>query len=128
MAGDDRVRFCARCARRVFNVAAMSRTEAERVLAENEPAPCMRIHRRADGTVLTADCPVGARRRHGRRLVMAAAATGLVAAASATGPSRVGADAQRAARLAHWAEVAADPIAAAVGPYGAAVMGRVRPK
>jgi hypothetical protein len=36
--------------------------EAERLVVEKEGRLCVRFHRRADGTVLTRDCPVGLRR------------------------------------------------------------------
>ncbi len=36
-------------------------------------SPCVRFYRRADGTVLTADCPVGARVCQGRRTIKALA-------------------------------------------------------
>ena len=39
----------------------------------------MRLFRRQDGTVLTSDCPVGARRRHRTRWAMVGAAVAAVA-------------------------------------------------
>jgi hypothetical protein len=56
MEGDDRVRFCAECKKNVFNISAMTRSEAEALLGGEI---CVRLYRRADGTVLTSDCPVG---------------------------------------------------------------------
>ena len=67
MSGDDRARFCARCGKNVFNLSAMARDEAERFLVENTGA-CLRLYRRADGTVLTSDCPIGGRQK--RRLAV----------------------------------------------------------
>jgi hypothetical protein len=61
MAGDDRVRHCTECRLNVYNFAAMTRSEAERVIEEREGRLCARIYRRADGTILTKDCPVGLR-------------------------------------------------------------------
>ena len=43
--------------------------EAERLIAEREGRLCVRFYQRTDGTVLTADCEVGVRRRRVRRLV-----------------------------------------------------------
>jgi hypothetical protein len=40
----------------------------------------VRFFRRSDGTVLTSDCPVGARKRFWRRAATAAVASGLAAA------------------------------------------------
>jgi len=61
MAGDDRVRFCAECKKNVFNLSAMTRRDAEALLQKTNGDLCTRLYRRADGTVLTADCPVGLR-------------------------------------------------------------------
>src|SRR5260370_7964937 len=59
MAGNDRQRFCSQCQRNVYNISAMTRREANRLLAQEEGGICARLYRRADGTVLTEDCPVG---------------------------------------------------------------------
>lgn len=61
MEGDDRVRFCQSCAKNVFNLSAMSKAEAEKLIAEKEGHLCVRYYQRADGTVLTDNCPVGLR-------------------------------------------------------------------
>jgi len=74
MTGDDRVRFCGRCEKNVFNLSAMTSDEAEALLSERGANMCARFYRRPDGTVLTTDCPVGARRRRRRRLVVTAVA------------------------------------------------------
>jgi hypothetical protein len=81
MTGDDRVRFCGECQKNVYNLSAMTREEAEALLAEREETPCVRFYQRADGTVITSDCPVGVRRRR-RRNVLAAAGTSALAAVS----------------------------------------------
>jgi hypothetical protein len=61
MEGDEKKRFCGQCSLHVYNVSAMSRGEAEAVIARTEGRLCMRLYRRADGTVITRDCPVGLR-------------------------------------------------------------------
>lgn len=61
MEGDDRVRFCGECKKNVFNLSAMTRRDAEALLKETNGNLCTRLFRRADGTVLTEDCPVGMR-------------------------------------------------------------------
>jgi hypothetical protein len=61
MTGDDRVRFCDHCNLNVFNISELSRSEAEKLIASTEGRLCARLFRRADGTVLTKDCPVGLR-------------------------------------------------------------------
>jgi len=61
MAGDERVRFCSDCNRNVYNFSAMTGREIESLLASREGRVCARLFRRSDGTILTADCPVGVR-------------------------------------------------------------------
>jgi len=77
MEGDDRVRFCGTCKKNVYNLSALQRSEAEALVAQHEGKMCATFFRRADGTVLTADCPVGRRKtrvRFLRRVTTAAAA------------------------------------------------------
>ncbi len=63
MVGDERVRFCGACKLNVYNLSDMSRAEAETLVrqAEGEDGPhlCVRFYRRAAGTMITGDCPVG---------------------------------------------------------------------
>ncbi len=61
MTGDDRSRHCSQCKLNVYNLSEMTRSEAEVLVQEREGSTCVRFHRRADGTVLTRDCPVGIR-------------------------------------------------------------------
>jgi hypothetical protein len=81
MKGDDRVRFCGTCEKHVYNIAAMSTVEVVGLIEKTEGKACVRIHLRRDGTVLTADCPVGLRSAAARRLrrlgSIAAALTGI---------------------------------------------------
>jgi len=79
MAGDERVRFCGRCRKNVYNLSAMTRPEAERLVFERDGELCARFYRRSDGTVLTADCPTGRRRVRWLRGVLAAALATLLA-------------------------------------------------
>ena len=67
MTGDDRVRHCAQCNLDVFNLSEMTAPDAEAlILAHTGRRLCGRIYQRADGTILTQDCPVGlARIRRG---------------------------------------------------------------
>jgi hypothetical protein len=55
MPGDDQVRTCGDCKKRVYNLSTMTRAEAEALIASREN-PCVRLYRRRDGTVVTADC------------------------------------------------------------------------
>ncbi len=69
MEGDERVRFCGECKKSVYNLSSMSRAEAEALVSDVEASRCVTFFQRADGTVLTDDCPVGlaaARRRMAR--------------------------------------------------------------
>jgi len=56
MRGDDQVRFCKHCSLNVYNLSAMTREAAQQLVAEREGRLCIRMYRRLDGTVVTADC------------------------------------------------------------------------
>jgi hypothetical protein len=78
MAGDDRTRFCSDCSKHVYNIASMTAEEATNLIVETQGNLCVRIYRRHDGTVLTADCPVGLRKISGGRRLRRALAVGVV--------------------------------------------------
>jgi len=61
MEGDERVRFCRLCSLNVYDFSGMTRAEVEALVLKTEGRLCGRMTRRADGTVLTKDCPVGLR-------------------------------------------------------------------
>jgi hypothetical protein len=61
MAGTERMRFCHLCQKTVYNLSAMTRAQAEKLIRQKEGRVCVRLYRRRDGTVLTGDCPVGLR-------------------------------------------------------------------
>ena len=69
MDGDDRVRQCRDCQRHVFNLSAMRAEDAATLLSDERGKKCLRLYRRTDGTVMTADCQPGAHRRRVRRAV-----------------------------------------------------------
>ena len=69
MKGDDLVRFCGRCEKNVYDLSALTREAAEQLVADKEGRMCVRFFRRADGTVLTSDCPVGVRRERLRQRI-----------------------------------------------------------
>ena len=73
MTGDERSRFCGQCRRPVFDLTAMTTAEAVELLANPDGRPCVRLYRRPDGRVLTADCTVGVRTRIWRALLRRAA-------------------------------------------------------
>ena len=74
MIGDARRRFCGQCELNVYNLSEMSRREAEDLINRTEGRLCVRFYRRADGTVLTKDCPIGLRAMR-RKLSRLATAT-----------------------------------------------------
>jgi hypothetical protein len=59
MMGNERRRFCAECKLNVYNLSGMTTQEAENLLINSEGRVCVRFYRRADGSVITRDCPVG---------------------------------------------------------------------
>ncbi len=92
MKGDNKVRHCDLCGLNVYNLSALRRPDAEKLIQEREGRLCVRYYLRADGTVLTADCPVGLR---AVRLRVAKYVGALVALLTVWG---LGAWAQRASR------------------------------
>lgn len=62
-AGGDRIRHCGQCNLNVYNLSNMTRDEAEAIVATKEPGRrlCAGFYQRADGTILTRDCPAGLR-------------------------------------------------------------------
>jgi hypothetical protein len=93
MTGDDRVRHCGSCDLDVYDISSMSRDEAQTFLASRTGAErtCIRFFRRADGRLLSRDCPVGVRAAW-RRMSWAAAAllAGGFAAAAMFAPRGTG--------------------------------------
>jgi hypothetical protein len=81
MVGDDVARFCARCAKSVFDLSAMTRAQAEEFMRQQVGPTCVTMRRRRDGKVITSDCPVGVRRRRFGLGVIALTVAGTAAAA-----------------------------------------------
>jgi hypothetical protein len=84
MPGNDRIRNCSECNLDVYNFSAMNRAEIERVVSSHEGRLCARFYQRADGTMLTQNCPVGIR---AAVLRASRAATALLAAIMSAGPA-----------------------------------------
>jgi hypothetical protein len=80
MYGDDRRRFCGDCKLNVYNLSGMTRDAAETLIMNAEGRLCVRFYKRADGSIITQDCPVGWARVKQRTRVFAAAAFSLVMA------------------------------------------------
>jgi hypothetical protein len=85
MKGDDFVRFCGRCEQHVYDLSALSRVEAEQLVAEKEGQMCARFYQRADGTVLTNDCSVAVRRERLRQRIWSRIAGAATSAALLVG-------------------------------------------
>ena len=73
MEGDDRIRHCGQCALNVYDVSKLTTREAADLIRNKEDRLCMRLYRRADGTIITDNCPVGLRRIRDRLKLTAAA-------------------------------------------------------
>jgi len=61
MIGNDRARFCGQCNLNVYNLSSMTRAEAEQLIGNTEGRLCVRYFSRADGSIITENCPVGLR-------------------------------------------------------------------
>lgn len=82
MRGDDHVRHCASCDKEVFDLSSLTREQAEALLIEKNGKLCATYYRRADGTILTADCDVGVAKKKKARRKAAVIAVGLAASAA----------------------------------------------
>lgn len=88
----ETVRHCGQCRLNVYNLSAMTREEATALVQNAEGRVCGAFFRRADGTVLTRDCPVGlraARVRVVRMVGRVAAALGLLVTGGALAGTKV---------------------------------------
>jgi len=110
MRGDDRTRYCNVCEKNVFNLIGMSDEEVTSLIREKEGSLCVRLFQRADGTLLTSDCPVGlraVRRRLARAIGALAACFGMLLTAATFGaagrlsPWRLR-ETQPFSRIANW--------------------------
>lgn len=65
MTGDDRMRYCQGCRKHVYNLSAMSRTDAERLVCEAAGSLCVRFARGGDGVVQTLEYRAPTKRPRG---------------------------------------------------------------
>jgi hypothetical protein len=111
-AAGGRVRHCGRCGLNVYNLSNMTRGEAESLLAAHAGSGdrlCAGFYRKADGTVLTRDCPVGrlaVRRRARLALTRIAALVTLLAGGGAIAARKDGPAAHRLADLGPFCRIA----------------------
>ncbi len=89
MEGDEKVRYCGLCKLNVYNISEMSRREAEAFLAKSEGRTCIRMYQRADGKVLTRNCPVGLSLIYRRMILSGTAAVVMVFGVFSTAMARV---------------------------------------
>ncbi|HVG29441.1 MAG TPA: carboxypeptidase-like regulatory domain-containing protein [Pyrinomonadaceae bacterium] len=66
MSGDAQARHCRECDKQVYNFSLLTRGEIETLIAGAEGRLCARFSRRADGSIDTADSPVGTSRARRR--------------------------------------------------------------
>ncbi len=76
-------RFCGDCRLFVYDVSKLTTLEAWHLLRQGEGRTCVRLYTRADGTVLTRDCPTGLRLARQKVVRSALAAAAMMAAAVA---------------------------------------------
>lgn len=62
MIGDEKTRLCEGCSKNVYNLSAMSQSEAESFLQNATELPCLKFYRRHDGTIMFENCPKGLRK------------------------------------------------------------------
>jgi hypothetical protein len=119
MRGDERVRFCSHCSLHVYNLSEMPPAEALRLVNEREGRLCIRLYRRADGTVVTRDCGIKAAVKRLGRWASTGTAVALSALVAALGINRPG--------QASATPKCDQPAAATDTVMGDAVMGKLRP-
>lgn len=78
MYGNERKRFCGDCKLNVYNLSGMTREEAESLIINTEGRLCVKFYKRADGSVITQDCPVGWAKVKQRAQMVATAAFSLI--------------------------------------------------
>jgi hypothetical protein len=133
MAGNQQVRYCGECKLKVYNLSAMTETEIQRLLMMQraEQRVCVRLYRRADGTMLTQDCPRGLNRLAKRVSKLGAAVfSALVsmncamAKTTTTGTATAGSKTQtQACQRAQAQEKSANILVVVTDPDGAVVPG-----
>lgn len=78
MFGSARKKFCSECSLNVYDISEMTQKEAEDLILRSEGRLCLRLYKRADGTVITKNCPVGWARVKRRMTRVSGAVAGLL--------------------------------------------------
>jgi hypothetical protein len=117
MKGDERVRHCGQCRLNVYNLSEMTPHEAADLVSQREGRLCVRFYRRADGTMITRDCPVGLRAVRAKAAAavarLAAAVALILGGGVALGSGRISSRAralQPFATICAWLAPAAPPV------------------
>jgi hypothetical protein len=74
MTGDEAIRFCGLCKKNVYQISNMTNDQVEELLADAGEKKCGRFYQRKDGTLVTADCSVGLKRKRRKQAVIGASA------------------------------------------------------
>lgn len=82
MTGDEYVRHCSKCDKKVYDLSGLKAVEIEALLSRQGETPCVRFFKRKDGTMMTSDCPVGRPKRVALRVLAAISLTGFAGAAA----------------------------------------------
>jgi hypothetical protein len=108
MQGDNRKRFCEQCQLTVHNISDMSDVEAAAIIGVEGERTCVYMYKKADGTVVTDNCPRALRAIRNKigagalvALIAVTAASSL-AAGSMAAPPIVGATANEVGQLADY--------------------------
>ena len=70
MTGDEAIRFCGLCKKNVYQISNMTNEQVEELLAEAGEKKCGRFYQRKDGTLVTADCSVGLKRKRRKQAAL----------------------------------------------------------
>ncbi|MEK7781139.1 MAG: hypothetical protein AAB370_06530 [Verrucomicrobiota bacterium] len=116
MDGDERARFCRQCSKHVFNLSAMTRGQIETLVREKEGKFCGRFHRRADGTMLTADCPSRLRRVRERLARIGGALCALVLSVAGCGTRETNSNRGEEKGKVVMGDIAVPPVICATNP------------
>lgn len=121
MTGDERVRFCTQCSLHVYNISEMTAGEVRSLIADSGGRFCGRLYRRADGTVITRDCPTGLRavRRRASRAAGAVLTAALSLCSAALGQKS--APPRQACRQPSWLTILKTPPSAGAAPFAGTV-------
>jgi hypothetical protein len=88
MEGDDAIRHCGSCNKKVYQLSNMSSEQVEDFLLSRKTRglrTCVRFYQRADGTMLTNDCSVGKARKRKKQVISAFGAVAVSASAIGIG-------------------------------------------